>query len=107
MDDEYVLDRVTAALVKRPCTLAELLYQGGEEDEIPRIGQIETALDILDSANALVFMKKGNVYALRSESRLYKVCAVCKGQGVQADQKRGLCPFCHGNGVYTPVPGHI
>lgn len=111
LEDEVVLDRITAALVERPKTFSELFafccFVG---EPMPRLGQVDEALDILHNAGALEYMKdrrageRVKVFRLKSESRTYWICEYCEGAGFQPDAKRGLCPVCHGNGMITPIP---
>lgn len=110
LDDDVVLDRVTASLVEKPRTFAEVfsfIVRLGEP--MPTLEQVDDALDILYDAGAIKEFKETRfgdrmrIFALKSEARTYIVCEYCNGVGFQSDQKRGMCPFCHGNGVYTPV----
>jgi len=114
LDEELVLDRVTAALVERPRTFSELFgYVVRMEEPMPSLDQIDDALDVLHDAHALTTFKESRfgerlqIFALKSEARTYLLCRLCKGVGFQADAHRGMCPHCHGNGVYTPVTGSV
>jgi hypothetical protein len=113
LDDEVVLDRMIAALVDRPRTYTELFSAAvGVDEPMPTLEQADEALDILFAANAIKEFKETRygdrmrIFALKSEARTYLLCDLCRGTGVQADQKRGLCPICHGNGMVTPVWKH-
>lgn len=114
LDDEVVLDRVIAALVERPCTISELFGRASfTEEPMPRLTQIDEALDILDIAGATRWLKDKRfgesikVVALKSEARTYWKCTYCNGTGVQDNKKRGLCHWCHGNGLFTPLPDSV
>jgi len=111
LDDEVVFDRVVAALVDRPRTFSELFgyaAAGDGAEPLPHLDQVEEAINILFTCNAIQefketrFGERMRIYALKSESRTYYLCDICNGDGVQG-KNRSLCPECHGNGLITPV----
>lgn len=111
LDDDVVLDRVTAALVDRPRTFSELFGVCAllDNEPMPSLDQVEEAVEILRSAGAIQefkerrFGERMRIFGLKSESRTYWICDYCEGKGMEPDSKRGMCKVCHGNGLITPV----
>lgn len=103
-DEELVFELVQAALLRKPATMVELYAEFDYDITQP---QLDDAIAILEAASAVEVFKpkkdqEGKVYRIKSESRLYVECGFCGATGFNPDVKRGMCKFCHGNGVVTP-----
>lgn len=103
-DEELVFELVQAALLEKPQSMPEL-YALFDYDITQ--DELDDAICILEDAGAIEVFKgkqegeRVRIYRIKSEARTYVVCEFCKGSGYNPDSKRGMCKWCHGNGVYT------
>lgn len=104
VDEEEVLELVIAQLLDHPASVEVMAA-----DLDINFVLIMDALDVLKAAGAIQTFREThnrhrvNIYALKSASRTWTTCKICKGTGEQSDQRR--CLHCKGQGIYTPHAG--